>query len=210
MVGTVVLTVAAVVVIVVEVGVQPLSAVQLSTNGHPVIGLICVVLAIIQPIMAAFRPHPGDSGRKLFNWAHWSVGNMAHVFGICAIFLAGNLSKANLSSTEWWSWLLLAYVVFHVLTHLVFSILWAKAEKSQRVGSGQQMTGKHKKMGKGVIFTLSLEINGMTKIQNNNFHVDEKQDQKGGSFRKILFLMYVLTAWVVVAVLAVAVFQAQG
>merc|ERR1719347_2049882 len=139
MVGAVVLTVAAVVVIVVEVGVQPFSAKQLSSNAHPIIGLICVVLAIIQPIMAAFRPHPGDSGRKLFNWAHWSVGNMAHVFGICAIFLAGNLSKANLSSTEWWSWLLLAYVVFHVLTHLVFSIVWAKAEKSQRVAAGHQM-----------------------------------------------------------------------
>ena len=53
-------------------------------------------------------------------------------------------------------------------------------------------------------------MNGMTEIQNNNFHVDEMQDQKAGSYRKILFLIYVLTAWVVVAVLAVAVFQAEG
>merc|ERR1712179_306392 len=83
--------------------------------------------AIIQPIMAAFRPHPGDSGRKIFNWAHWGVGNMAYVFGICAIYLAGTLSNANLSSTKWWNWMLLGYVVLHVLTHLIFSVLWAKA-----------------------------------------------------------------------------------
>jgi len=194
MVSAVVLTVAAVVVIVIEVGVTSLNIEHLSTNAHPVIGLLCVILAIIQPIMAAFRPHPGDSGRKLFNWAHWGVGNMAHVFGICAIFLAGNLSKANLSSTEWWSWLLLGYVVLHVLTHLIFSVLWAKAENSQRIGAEHQLS----------------EINGMTKVQNNNYHVDEKQDQEGGSFRKILFFMYFLTGWVVVAVLAVAVFQAEG
>eukprot|EP00091_Calanus_sinicus_P012535 TRINITY_DN28172_c0_g1_i1.p1 TRINITY_DN28172_c0_g1~~TRINITY_DN28172_c0_g1_i1.p1 ORF type:complete len:173 (+),score=48.27 TRINITY_DN28172_c0_g1_i1:30-521(+) len=162
-------------------------------NAHPVIGLVCVLLALVQPIMAAFRPHPGDSGRKLFNWAHWGVGNGAHVFGMCAIFLAGNLPKANLSSTEWWSWVLVAYVVFHVITHLVFSLLWAKSERTQRVAD-QQMA----------------EINGVKKIQNNNFGVDEKVDQEGGSMRKILFLVYFITAWVLVFVLAFAVFNATS
>jgi len=194
MVCTVILSVVAVVVIVMEVGVTPLAMEHLSRNAHPVIGLVCVILAIAQPIMAAFRPHPGDSGRKLFNWAHWAVGNMAHVFGICAIFLAGNLAKANLTSTEWWSWVLLAYVVFHVLSHLIFSALWAKAENSSRRVSDHQMA----------------EVNGLSKVQNNNFNVDEKNDQEGGAFRKILFFVYFLTAWVVVAVLAVAVFTAEG
>ena len=140
MVTAVILSIVAVVLIVVEVGVSPLGLEHLERNAHPVIGLICVLLALVQPIMAAFRPHPGDAGRKLFNWAHWGVGNMAHVFGICAIFLAGNLTKANLSSTEWWSWVLVAYVVFHVITHLVFSLLWAKSERTQRIAD-QQLAG---------------------------------------------------------------------
>merc|ERR1719369_1919673 len=189
----VVLTVAAMVVIVIEVGVDPLNIQHLSMNAHPVIGLICVILAIIQPIMAAFRPHPGDSGRKIFNWAHWGVGNMAYVFGICAMFLAGTLSNAFLSSTEWWSWMLLGYVVLHVLTHLIFSVLWAIAESSQRIGADHSMSENHRR----------------TKVQGNNYPVDEKQDQEGGSFRKILFFLYFLTAWVVVVVLAVAVFKAE-
>jgi len=193
MVCAVVLTVAAMVVIVIEVRVDPLNIQHLSMNAHPVIGLICVILAIIQPIMAAFRPHPGDSGRKIFNWAHWGVGNMAYVFGICAIFLAGTMSNAKLSSIEWWSWILLGYVVLHVLTHLIFSVLWAKTESSQRIGADHSMS----------------EIHRSTRVQGNKYPVDEKQDQEGGSFRKILFFLYFLTAWVVVVVLAVAVFKAE-
>ena len=50
----------------------------------------------------------------------------------------------------------------------------------------------------------------MNKIQNNNFGVDEKVDQEGGSFRKILFFVYFITAWVLVAVLSVAVFKADS
>ena len=50
----------------------------------------------------------------------------------------------------------------------------------------------------------------MNKIQNNNFGVDEKVDQEGGSFRKILFFVYFITTWVLVAVLAVAVFKAES
>ena len=140
MVSAVILTLAAVVLIVAEVGVSPLGLQHLKKNAHPAIGLVCVILALIQPIMAAFRPHPGDDSRKLFNWAHWLVGNMAHVFGICAIFLAGNLGNAKLESTEWWSWVLVAYVVFHVITHLIFSALWAKSERTQKIGD-QQMAG---------------------------------------------------------------------
>ena len=156
MASAVLLSVVAMVVIVIEVGVHPLQIEHLSKNAHPVIGLICVILAIIQPIMAAFRPHPGDSGRKLFNWAHWGVGNAAHVLGICAIFLAGSLSKANLGSTEWWSWLLLGYVIFHVLTHLIFSVLWARAENSQRIGSDHQMSGKVEDRWYGCFIKITL------------------------------------------------------
>jgi len=193
MVSAVILTVVAVVLIVAEVGVSPFG--HLEKNAHPVIGLVCVILALIQPIMAAFRPHPGDDSRKLFNWAHWLVGNMAHVFGICAIFLAGNLGNAKLDTTEWWSWVLVAYVVFHVITHLIFSALWAKSERTQKIGD-QQMA----------------EVNGMNKVQNNNFNIEdeEKLDQEGGLSRKILFFVYFVIAWVLVAVLAAAVFRAGG
>ena len=141
MVTTVLCSIVGVVLILIEGGVEPLELKQLKINAHPVIGLICVLLALIQPIMAAFRPHPGDAGRKLFNWAHWAVGNSAHILGIVAIFLAGTLTKSQLESTGWWAWVLVAYVVFHVVTHLLFSILWAKAERAPQKVADQQLTG---------------------------------------------------------------------
>ena len=36
--------------------------------------------------MAIFRPHPEDSSRAFFNWAHWGVGSSAHM-------LAGSFVK---------------------------------------------------------------------------------------------------------------------
>ncbi|CAG2179715.1 unnamed protein product [Oppiella nova] len=54
--------------------------------AHPIVGLTSIILSVLQPIGALFRPHPDSSKRWLFNWLHWS--------GVAAICLAtkfGNL-----------------------------------------------------------------------------------------------------------------------
>lgn len=33
-----------------------------AADAHPIIGMFVIVLAIVQPIMAVFRPGPGDDG----------------------------------------------------------------------------------------------------------------------------------------------------
>ena len=35
-------------------------------GAHPIIGIIVLVLSVIQPIAAAFRPHPGDDKYVFF------------------------------------------------------------------------------------------------------------------------------------------------
>jgi cytochrome b561 len=50
-----------------------------STNTHSVLGLIVGILCFMQPIMAFVRPAPETKNRFWFNWAHWLVGNAAHV-----------------------------------------------------------------------------------------------------------------------------------
>ena len=57
-------------------------------GAHPVLGLITLLLALTNPIMALFRPHPGTPHRPIFNWAHWAVGNSAHLLAVVTIFLA--------------------------------------------------------------------------------------------------------------------------
>lgn len=48
---------------------------------HASLGLATTILCFIQPFMAALRPHPGAPLRSVFNWAHWFVGNAAHICG---------------------------------------------------------------------------------------------------------------------------------
>ena len=61
-------------------------------GAHPIVGLLTVLFAVTNPIMALFRPHPGTTNRPIFNWAHWAVGNTAHVLSVVTIFLAGYYS----------------------------------------------------------------------------------------------------------------------
>uniref|UniRef100_S4PTB7 ascorbate ferrireductase (transmembrane) n=2 Tax=Pararge aegeria TaxID=116150 RepID=S4PTB7_9NEOP len=115
MVLTWVLTVGGFILILVEVGGWQTTG----DNPHAITGIVTVLLCFIQPIGAFFRPHPGTKNRPIFNWLHWFVGNSAHILGIATIFLAVYLQKAELP--PWTVFVLTAYVVFHVLTHVVLS-----------------------------------------------------------------------------------------
>lgn len=69
------LTVVGFVLIFVEIG----GWVSESSQNHALLGSLTTLLCFIQPFMAALRPHPNTSRRPLFNWAHWLVGNAAHI-----------------------------------------------------------------------------------------------------------------------------------
>lgn len=71
MVLTWILTVAAFIIIFVEIGEW--SKVQ---NPHAILGTITTILCFIQPIGAFFRPSPGSNKRPLFNWIHWLGKNL--------------------------------------------------------------------------------------------------------------------------------------
>ncbi|KAG8228316.1 hypothetical protein J437_LFUL007034 [Ladona fulva] len=96
------LTVAGFVIIFVELGEWSTTA-----DLHAVLGTITTALATIQPIMAAFRPAPTGKRRPMFNWAHWFVGNAAHILAVVTIFFAVKLVKAELPT--WLDWVLVAY-----------------------------------------------------------------------------------------------------
>ena len=68
--------------------------------------------------------------RPLFNWLHWFVGNSAHIVGIVTIFFAVSLDKAELPKET--DYLLIAFVIFHALIHLIMSCLVCKSETADR------------------------------------------------------------------------------
>jgi hypothetical protein len=117
--STVLLTIAGFFIILSEEAWEPLTMAALKRNPHPAIGMVCFVTAMIQPMMAALRPHPGANLRWLFNWAHWCLGNISFLFAIVAIFLAMEFDSVNMPKEV--TYALMAYVVVHVMTHFILT-----------------------------------------------------------------------------------------
>ncbi|XP_048832550.1 putative ferric-chelate reductase 1 isoform X1 [Brienomyrus brachyistius] len=56
-------------------------------GAHPYLGCVVMTLAFLQPIMAVVRPPPDSERRWMFNWLHLSVGTVAEVIAVLAMFL---------------------------------------------------------------------------------------------------------------------------
>lgn len=110
MTTTVLLTVAGIVVIFVHVKGWSSNA-----GVHPYFGIVVLALALAQPIMAAFRPHPGEPRRNIFNWAHRIVGTLALILGVVSIYFGLNTDQVGLGKMGLW-----AVITFYIAEFLVF------------------------------------------------------------------------------------------
>lgn len=89
-------------------------------KAHPFIGIIVMCLAIIQPVMAFCRPHPGDKNRFIFNWAHWFVGLCAHSLAVINIVIGVMLDAMDMPI--WVVYIVVAYAVYQVLIELFLEV----------------------------------------------------------------------------------------
>uniref|UniRef100_A0A0C9QEG1 CG8399_2 protein n=1 Tax=Fopius arisanus TaxID=64838 RepID=A0A0C9QEG1_9HYME len=171
------MTIAGFVVIFVEIGTWS------SATVHAALGVATTVLAFIQPFMAAMRPHPGTPRRPLFNWAHWFVGNAAHICAVVALFFAVRLTKAKIP--QWVDYVLAAYVVFHVVTHIILSFAGCVSDRhdSQRINAFPMKDLQRGSMG----------------------HPDARRDAPLAAMRKIIFASYFIVIAGFVAALVVIV-----
>uniref|UniRef100_A0A673MT76 Putative ferric-chelate reductase 1 n=1 Tax=Sinocyclocheilus rhinocerous TaxID=307959 RepID=A0A673MT76_9TELE len=88
---------------------------------HPYLGCVVMALAVIQPVMALFRPAPDASRRYIFNWMHFGTGTVAQVVAVVTIFLG--IHQQALSLPAPWSTGVLAFiVVWFVLADLVLEV----------------------------------------------------------------------------------------
>ena len=79
MVLVTVLTISAFVIIFVQAGGWVDTTNHPLLQSHAVIGTITFSLAMIQPFVALFRPHPGTAKRPVFNYFHRTLGFSTHV-----------------------------------------------------------------------------------------------------------------------------------
>ncbi|CAG7837806.1 unnamed protein product [Allacma fusca] len=129
---TVLFTVAGFVFIFVEVGGLTSWNGGNAEKSHPILGIILTALALLQVCLALVRPHPGNSKRPLFNWAHWSVGNSAHIIGLACIYLANNLQKTNLQQTRYWG-VITGFIAYHIVLHIALTILTFQADQKMEI-----------------------------------------------------------------------------
>lgn len=153
---------------------------------HASLGLATTILCFIQPFMAALRPHPGAPRRSLFNWAHWFVGNAAHICGIIAIFYGFGLGIRSNLTPDWVIWIVVAYVVFHIVTHLFLTFTGCISDRqgSQRVNSFP-MKDMHSR--------------------GSMSHPDARRDAPHSGLRKLVFGIYFVVIAIFAAVLIVIV-----
>ncbi|XP_020717045.1 putative ferric-chelate reductase 1 homolog isoform X2 [Ceratitis capitata] len=181
MVTTWSLTIVAFIIIFVEIGDW-----SSERNPHAILGTITTIICFIQPIGALFRPAPNAKSRPIFNWLHWLGGNLAHILSIVTIFFAVKLTKAELP--EWMDWILVGFVVVHVIVHLIYSIAGFSSDRQQ----AQQVTA----------FQMSdMGHHGM----RNGHRMERNTDAPYSRFRKGLLAAYtiILILFVVVLVLIV-------
>ncbi|XP_038601516.1 ferric-chelate reductase 1 [Tachyglossus aculeatus] len=88
---------------------------------HPYLGCVVMTLAVLQPLMAAFRPPSHDPRRETFNWAHWSTGTAARIIAVAAMFLGMDLPGLHLPDPGK-TYAMIGFVSLHVGTEILLEI----------------------------------------------------------------------------------------
>jgi hypothetical protein len=108
-----ILTIIAIILIFVDVG-------EWRTTTHSILGMIVMSFAILQPIVAIFRPKPTSSRRPIFNFVHKFFGNFTHILAFITIYFAVALPGADL--VDWTIYIIIAFVAFYFLMQLILGV----------------------------------------------------------------------------------------
>ncbi|XP_028358992.1 ferric-chelate reductase 1 [Phyllostomus discolor] len=88
---------------------------------HPYLGCTVMTMAVLQPVLAGFRPPLHDPRRHLFNWTHWGIGTAARIIAVAAMFLGMDLPGLSLPG-PWKTYTMLGFVAWHVGAEIVLEI----------------------------------------------------------------------------------------
>lgn len=119
--------------------------------AHSIVGIIVICFAFIQPIMAIFRCAPDAEYRFIFNYLHATVGSLALLLSIVAIFIAMFFDDFNFQENREWAiligwicWLIVIFLIFTFLdSHFKENVLTVDTPDSHELNSpGANSNGK--------------------------------------------------------------------
>ncbi|XP_063795892.1 putative ferric-chelate reductase 1 isoform X2 [Pseudophryne corroboree] len=88
---------------------------------HPYLGCVVMALAVLQPLLAVFRPPPCSSRRPLFNWTHWGSGTIARIVAVAAMFLGMDLQALDLPD-PWDTYTMVGFILWHVGVDILLEV----------------------------------------------------------------------------------------
>jgi hypothetical protein len=92
--------------------------------AHSVVGILVIIFAIIQPIMALFRCKPDADYRFIFNYFHAIVGLTAFILSIVAIFITMFFRDFNFAINKVWgiivAWICWLFIIFFIFWLIEF------------------------------------------------------------------------------------------
>ena len=85
----------------VDRGVKPLKLESLKINPHSALGMAVICIAVVQPVIAFFRPSLDNKYRPYFRYFHGGLGYIALILAGVAMYFATNLDEAMLDEHTW-------------------------------------------------------------------------------------------------------------
>lgn len=180
MISTVLVTIVGIILIFVYAG-------HWMSGAHPITGIIVLVLSVIQPVAAAFRPHPGDDNRYLFNWAHRAGGIVALILAVVTVFLGIRVYKDDLGLDDSPLYAMIVYCV-GVAFVIAFDIYLSCKKRDHKTAS----------------FTMTGEKEG------GHVQVEQSPEELAVSLRRLMlgFLVLLVTGIVIALIVLIAVAEA--
>jgi hypothetical protein len=153
--------------------------------AHSIVGILVIIFAIIQPIMALFRCKPDAHYRFIFNYFHAIVGFTAFILSIVAIFIAMFFQEFTFTVNNVWG-IVVAWICW---LPIIFFIFWLIEFYFHKQSTQEKNIEFH-------------DINNpSTSVQNDPIQV--ANNVKKDRIKGILLLMHILVALILSSTLAI-------
>ncbi|XP_054152847.1 putative ferric-chelate reductase 1 homolog [Oppia nitens] len=157
---------------------------------HQWFGLASIVIIILNPIGALFRPKPESPKRWIFNWLHFLLGNTGHISAIVALVLAYYLPALQMSQI--YLWILIIYILFHVTSHLIMQMYMCDFTRKSKTSDISMQDVPHLKTN-----------NNINNNNNNNFKTKN-------SLIQLCLMFYIIAVVVLIIGLIVCIYIPQS
>ncbi|CAB3984117.1 Hypothetical predicted protein [Paramuricea clavata] len=117
-------------------------------GDHATFGIIVLVLAIIQPTIAFFRPHPNEPRRPIFNWFHRIIALILVIFVVVTLFKGTELLEDSGGDTS--SNVMIALIVIAIITALILEYLAFRLRTTKLPDTIDDTTGTLQEEKQGV------------------------------------------------------------